>query len=196
MGIARSRPRAAVRILTFRGGSAAGPRRVLPRASQPFAGTFGFLIARRQAIELFRFNIGNFCEHRFKLAAARAFRTRCEVFFGHQCRHFFSDCRRNQLIDRHTFLLGEFAKLPVKRLWQTETERSHGYPPQSFCKNAAGVNTSIPKRSTPKKSRVLCVTILSQPDATANSNTRSSPESRRKGRHKKNISCQVAISQR
>ena len=44
-----------------------------------------------------------------KLGPSAAASTGLEEILGHQCSHFLSEGRRNELVDRYTFARGQFA---------------------------------------------------------------------------------------
>ena len=70
-------------------------------------------------------DIRYFRENRIKLSAASPLGSCREILLRHQCRHLFSDCRIDKLIDGYSLTFRHFAELAVKRFWKTKVQCTH-----------------------------------------------------------------------
>src|SRR3990172_5010928 len=135
-----------------------------------------------------RFHVRHLGQHRREAPTVSSLSSLGQVFLGKECRHLLRNRRVDQLVDRYAFLLRDFAQSAVEGRGQTQTQRTHCFPPITF-RNSWGVSTRIPKLASPVKSRRLCVTTASAPAATATSATMSSFRSRKGGRPQEKNGC-------
>ncbi len=64
--------------------------------------------ALREPVMRFRLRVRDFGEHRFEFPSAALFGAPLEILRGRQGSQFLPDGRINELVDGHTFSLGEF----------------------------------------------------------------------------------------
>ena len=141
---------------------------------------FANFLVLRQFVALKRLPFRYLLQNSSECLSVRSGRPFLYVVLSEQRRDLLRHSCGDQLIDRNTFSFGNLLDVPMNRIRQTQTQCTHDNRFSSCC----GVQTSIPRSSSPRKWRTLWVTIGMPPAATASSTRWSSFASVNRGRQR------------